>query len=265
MDDSRIQRIVIVGGGTAGWMTAAALSKLFAGKVAIRLIESDEIGIVGVGEATIPQIRHFNATLGLDENEFIRKTQGTFKLAIEFVDWTRLGHRYMHAFGSVGGRDLGLVQFYHYWLKLRLAGEVGPDLGEYTFNTIAARKHRFLRGAKVENSPLSHVFHAFHFDAGLYARYLRGISEARGVVRTEGRIVETLLRAEDGHIDAVVLESGEEVSGDLYIDCSGFRGLLIEQALETEAEAQAICMQTQDFTRAYNAFVAKEKPKFEGN
>ena len=208
MDDSRIQRIVIVGGGTAGWMTAAALSKLFAGKVAIRLIESDEIGIVGVGEATIPQIRHFNATLGLDENEFIRKTQGTFKLAIEFVDWTRLGHRYMHAFGSVGGRDLGLVQFYHYWLKLRLAGEVGPDLGEYTFNTIAARKHRFLRGAKVENSPLSHVFHAFHFDAGLYARYLRGISEARGVVRTEGRIVETLLRAEDGHIDAVVLESG---------------------------------------------------------
>ncbi|MBP6692216.1 MAG: tryptophan 7-halogenase [Xanthomonadales bacterium] len=233
MDDSRIQRIVIVGGGTAGWMTAAALSKLFAGKVAIRLIESDEIGIVGVGEATIPQIRHFNATLGLDENEFIRKTQGTFKLAIEFVDWTRLGHRYMHAFGSVGGRDLGLVQFYHYWLKLRLAGEVGPDLGEYTFNTIAARKHRFLRGAKVENSPLSHVFHAFHFDAGLYARYLRGISEARGVVRTEGRIVETLLRAEDGHIDAVVLESGEEVSGDLYIDCSGFRGLLIEQALET--------------------------------
>ena len=233
MDDSRIQRIVIVGGGTAGWMTAAALSKLFAGKVAIRLIESDEIGIVGVGEATIPQIRHFNATLGLDENEFIRKTQGTFKLAIEFVDWTRLGHRYMHAFGSVGGRDLGLVQFYHYWLKLRLAGEVGPDLGEYTFNTIAARKHRFLRGAKVENSPLSHVFHAFHFDAGLYARYLRGISEARGVVRTEGRIVETLLRPEDGHIDAVVLESGEEVSGDLYIDCSGFRGLLIEQALET--------------------------------
>ena len=140
MDQTQICKVVIVGGGTAGWMTAATLSKLYPGRLDIRLIESDEIGIVGVGEATIPQIRNFNATLGLDENEFIRQTQGTFKLAIEFVDWVRPGHRYMHAFGPVGGRDLGLVQFYHYWLKLRLAGEVGPDIGEYTFNTIAARK-----------------------------------------------------------------------------------------------------------------------------
>ena len=259
MDDQRIRNVVIVGGGTAGWMTAAALSKLLDRGLSIRVVESDEIGIVGVGEATIPQIRHYNATLGLDENEFLRKTQGTFKLGIEFVDWTRLGHRYMHAFGPVGGRDLGLVQFYHYWLKLRLAGEVGPDIGEYTFNTIAARKHRFLRGTKMQDSPLSRVFYAFHFDAGLYARYLRGISEGRGVVRTEGRIVDTVLRPEDGYIDAVVMESGEKIAGDLFIDCSGFRGLLIEQALKTGYEdwsrwlpvnrALAVpCMSSEDFT-----------------
>jgi tryptophan halogenase len=232
MEDHRIRNVVIVGGGTAGWMTAAALSKLMP-QLAIRVVESDEIGIVGVGEATIPQIRHFNATLGVDESEFLRKTQGTFKLGIEFVDWTRLGHRYMHAFGAVGGRDLGLVPFWHYWLKLRLAGEVGPDIGDYTFNAIAARRHRFLRGANVENSPLSRVFYAFHFDAGLYAKYLRGLSEARGVVRTEGRIVETALHPESGHVEAVVLASGERVAGDLFVDCSGFRGLLIEQALGT--------------------------------
>jgi tryptophan halogenase len=166
-----IREVVIVGGGTAGWMTAAALAKLFGPVLNIRLIESDEIGIVGVGEATIPQIRLFNSSLGIDENQFIRETRGTFKLGIEFVDWTRPGHRYMHAFGPVGGRDLGLVPFYHYWLKQHRRGRAGA-LDEYSFNAVAARAGKFLRGANVQNSPLSNVFHAFHFDAGLYAGFL---------------------------------------------------------------------------------------------
>jgi tryptophan halogenase len=236
MEDHRIQRIVIVGGGTAGWMAAALLSKLLGRGVAIRLVESEEIGTVGVGEATIPQIRHFNATLGLDEDEFVRMTQGSFKLGIEFVNWTRLGHRYIHTFGTTGGRDLGLVQFYQYWLKLHLAGEIGPDIGEYTFNAIASRKNRFMRSANVQNSPLSNVAYAFHFDAGLYARYLRGKSEERGVVRTEGKVREVVQNVESGFIDAVVMESGERIDGDLFIDCSGFRGLLIEQTLKTGYE-----------------------------
>jgi len=236
MEDHRIQTIVIVGGGTAGWMSAALLSKVLPPTVKIRLVESEEIGTVGVGEATIPQIRHFNTTLGLDEDEFIARTQGTFKLGIEFVNWTRLGHRYIHTFGTTGGRDLGLVQFYHYWLRLHLSGETGPDIGEYTFNAIASRKNKFMRSPNIQNSPLSNIAYAFHFDAGLYARYLREKAEARGVMRTEGKIKTTLLRADDGFIEAVELESGERIAGDLFIDCSGFRGLLIEQALHTGYE-----------------------------
>jgi tryptophan 7-halogenase len=230
-----IRRVVIVGGGTAGWMSAAALSKLLDRKIEIRLIESDEIGIVGVGEATIPQIRLFNATLGLDENEFVRQTQATFKLGIEFAGWLREGSAYLHAFGPVGGRDLGLVPFYQYWLKLHLAGEAS-GLGDYVFNAIAARGNRFMRSADIQNSPLSNIAYAFHFDAGLYARFLRTYGEARGVMRCEGKVVDTLLNAESGFIEAVQLQSGERIEGDLFIDCSGFRGLLIEQTLQTGFE-----------------------------
>jgi tryptophan 7-halogenase len=231
MDDTRIKNVVIVGGGTAGWMAASAMSKLLGSQVTIRLIESDEISTVGVGEATIPQIKLFNATLGLDENDFMRKTQGTFKLGIEFVDWRRLGHRYIHSFGVVGGRDLGLVPFYHYWLRKNLHDHEA-DVGEFDLNVVASRKGKFMRAIQAPDSPLEKIGHAFHFDAGLYAKYLRGYSETRGVIRTEGKITETLLRPDDGFIEAVVLESGEKVQGDLFIDCSGFRGLLIEQALK---------------------------------
>ncbi|MCB1606051.1 MAG: tryptophan 7-halogenase [Xanthomonadales bacterium] len=235
MDPNRIRKIVIVGGGTAGWMTAATLAKLLQRKVEIELVESEQIGTVGVGEATIPQIRLFNATLGLDEDEFVRRTQGTFKLGIEFVDWTRVGHAYHHAFGAVGGRDLGLVQFYQYWIKQQLNGGI-DEIGAYTFNAIAARQNRFMRPAQIQNSPLSNIAYAFHFDAGLYARFLREFSERLGVVRSEGMVKQTLLNAESGFIEAIVLDDERRISGDLFIDCSGFRGLLIEQALHTGYE-----------------------------
>ena len=231
----RIRKVVIVGGGTAGWMAAAMLSKLMGRALDITLVESELIGTVGVGEATIPQIRLFNATLGIDENEFMRMTQGTFKLGIEFVDWLQPGHRYMHAFGAVGGRDLGAVPFHQYWLKSRQAGRADV-LDRYVFNAVAGWRNRFLRGADVVNSPLGNVAHAFHFDAGLYAKYLRGLAEARGVTRIEGTIGDVRLRGEDGFIESVVLDDGRVVEGELFLDCSGFRGLLIEQALHAGYE-----------------------------
>ncbi|MEW6373412.1 MAG: tryptophan halogenase family protein [Pseudomonadota bacterium] len=235
MQNEPIQDIVIVGGGTAGWMTAAALSTVLNGRYNIRLVESDEIGIVGVGEATIPMIQRFNRVVGIDENDFMRATQGSFKLGVEFVNWGRKGERYMHGFGRLG-QDLATVPFEQYWLKMRRLGKAAP-LEEYSIARMAAKANKFMPARHdLPNSPLAEIAYAYHFDASLYARYLRKLSEARGVQRIEGKIVRATRREGDGFIDAVELESGARVAGELFIDCSGFRGLLIEQALETGYE-----------------------------
>jgi tryptophan halogenase len=232
-NEARLENIVIVGGGTAGWMAAAALARTLELPVSIRLIESEDIGTVGVGEATVPHLRAFNDTLRIDEVEFVRAVRGTFKLGIQFVDWGSLGTSYVHGFGTIGHEYRGLP-FHQYWTRLHMAGKA-QDIGQYSLNTAAAPAGRFISGATdvPKNSPLSQVAYAYHFDAGLYAQFLRRYAEARGVKRIEGEIVDVTLRGADGFIESVTLKSGAKVSGDLFIDCSGFRGLLIEQALKT--------------------------------
>jgi tryptophan 7-halogenase len=225
-----IRSIVIAGGGTAGWMAAAALSKtLPPERLKITLVESEEIGTVGVGEATIPIIQLFNKLLNSDEDEFVRATKGTFKLGIEFADWLRPGHRYFHPFGRFGD-DFGVTPFHQQWLRARAFGYSVP-LGEFSLNTVAALQGRFQR-ASADSPPVFNTFgHAYHFDASLYAKYLRGYAEAHGVERIEGKIAEVNLRADDGHIESLRLEDGRTLGGEFFIDCTGCRALLIGQAL----------------------------------
>jgi tryptophan halogenase len=230
--DKRIKKIVIVGGGTAGWMTAAVFARFLKnGYSDIRVIESEEIGIVGVGESTIPQMRLFIRLLELNEDEFVRKTQATFKLAIEFSDWNQIGHQYYHPFGPYGQNMEG-VSFHAYWLKLHAMGEAA-SLVEYSLESLAAQQSRFMRPIAERNSPLSGIGYAYHFDAALFAKLLREFSEQRGVSRAEGRIADVNLNGESGFIEAVTLANGMRIEGDLWIDCSGFRGLLIEKSLKT--------------------------------
>jgi tryptophan halogenase len=226
-----VRSIVIVGGGTAGWMTAAALSNLLGPTCPIRLVESDEIGIIGVGEATIPHIRQFNRALGIDEDAFLRATQGTFKLGIEFVNWGVQGARYIHGFGRVG-QPSDALPFHHFWLRLNALGKASP-LAAYSMNTVAPRQGKFMRARPdMAGSPLQDLDHAFHFDASLYAQFLRAYAERHGVLRTEGKVAQVLQRESDGFIDAVVLDDGERIAADFFIDCSGMRALLIEQTLK---------------------------------
>ena len=230
-----VRQIVIVGGGTAGWMTAAAFSKVLGPAYRIRLVESDEIGIIGVGEATIPHIQEFNRALGLDEDVFLRETQGTFKLGIEFVNWGGLGDRYIHGFGRVGQATAALP-FHHFWLRMHQRGLASP-LEAYSINTVAPLQHKFMRARlDMRGSPVADIAHAFHFDASLYARFLRRLAESQGVQRTEGRIARVTQREPDGFVDAVVMDSGERIEGDFFVDCSGMRGLLIEQTLKSGYE-----------------------------
>lgn len=214
LNANRIEKIVIVGGGTAGWMAAAGISKILGSMpdFSIELIESDEIGTVGVGEATIPQINLFNGLLEIDERDFVRATNATYKLGIEFRDWTRLGHRYVHPFGFYEIDMLG-VEFHHHWLKGRAAGNSTP-LDAYSLGIVAGLQGRFVHPQMDQpNSPLSRIGYAFQFDASLYARYLRRMAESFGVVRTEGRIVEVLQNAETGFVETLVLEDGRRVPG----------------------------------------------------
>ncbi len=231
MTEQRVQKLVIVGGGTAGWITAAAFAKLLGSNLSIELVESEAIGTVGVGEATIPQIIRLNSILGLDEADFLKSTYGTFKLGIEFVDWGRKGDKYLHTFGDTG-LNFGNVPFHHYWRRHDRLKADAPGLWHYSLHQQVANEARFAHMDKVGNTAMTGLAYAYHFDASLYARYLRTYSKARGVTRTEG-IVESVARnGESGDIASITLKDGQIIEGDFFIDCTGFRALLLGQELE---------------------------------
>jgi tryptophan halogenase len=221
----KIEKVVIAGGGTAGWMAAAALAKLLGKTLDITLIESDEIPTVGVGEATIPTLLTLHELLGINEREFMAEVNGTFKLGISFENWRGLKEDYIHSFGFTG-KDCWAAGFQHFWLKGKELG-FSKDFGDYCSELVAAQQNKF---AVTPNHGLNY---AYHIDAGLYAKFLRKLAEKFGAKRVEGKIVDVSQNNETGYIEKLTLASGKIVEGDLFIDCSGFRGLLIEQTLHT--------------------------------
>tara|TARA_R110002012_G_scaffold61745_3_gene161981 strand:+ start:1080 stop:2579 length:1500 start_codon:yes stop_codon:yes gene_type:complete len=228
LETQNIRRVVIAGGGTAGWIAAASLSRLLGPLLDITLVESDAIGTVGVGEATIPTHRTFHHLMGIDERDFMRATKATFKLGIAFEEWGGLGDRYIHSFGQVG-KSNWMGEFYNIWMYAQERG-IGAELDAYCFELQAAEAGRFFTSDK------ANINYAYHLDASLYAKFLRTFSEAKGVKRVEGLIEEVEQDGESGFITALKLQSGERIEGDLFIDCTGFRGMLIEQTLKTGYE-----------------------------
>jgi len=227
-----IKTITIVGGGTAGWMTAAPLALRLGRACAIELVESADIGTIGVGEATLPTVRYYNRSLGIDEADFIRKTKASFKLGIEFKDWGHIGNRLFHGFGDFGPSIENRSPYMH-WLRLKAADPAFPSHEEWSVATVLARQNKFTPPSGDRPSASNAYTYGYHFDAGLYAAYLRDYAVKRGVVHTEGKIVDVELDAESGFIRAVRLGDGRRIAGDLFIDCSGFRGLLIEGAMKS--------------------------------
>jgi len=229
MQAGPIQRIVIAGGGTAGWMAAALFAHMLKSPAAeIVLVESDEIGTIGVGEATVPLMTQFNGVLGIDERDFVAKTNGTFKLGIEFRDWGEVGNVHFNGFGDFGDAIQGISP-HHHWLKLHQLGDPSP-IEDWSMPYAAARRDRFVPPEAMHGEAAFYKY-AYHFDAGLYARYLRGYAEAKGVQRREGRIADVKLDPETGHVAGLRMDDGGEVEGDFFIDCTGFVGLLIGKAL----------------------------------
>ena len=234
MQAEAVKRVIIVGGGSAGWMTAAGLANALGRECEIVLIESEEIGTAGVGEATIPPIKYFNQRLGIDEATFLRETNGTFKLGIQFNNWTRIGDSYFHPFGQYGA-EFDQVPFYHFWMREHLKGDPTP-IDEYSMAWAAARAGKFDHPVPDRRNIRSTYDYAYHFDAMLYARYLRTYAEALGVTRHEGRVVDVARHDDSGFIRAVTMEDGRSFEADLFVDCSGFFGLLIEKTLQTGYE-----------------------------
>lgn len=224
-----IQKFVIVGGGSAGWMTAASMANDLDKACEIHLVESEAIGTIGVGEATIPPIIKFNNRLGIDEQTFLSATRGTYKLGIEFIDWARKGESYFHPFGNFGPQ-IGKVGLHHHWLRSRAHGDTSPFC-DLSINWAMASRNRFAL-PKPAGPILGQSAYAYHFDASLYAGLLRRYAEERGVIRHEGEIVDVTLRPDNGFVEKLTLSDGREIAGDFFFDCSGQRGLLIEGALK---------------------------------
>ena len=231
MSGKPIRKIVIVGGGSAGWMTAAPLAQRLPPECEITLIESPEIGTIGVGEATLPTIRFFNKALGLDGADFVRKTKATFKLGIEFKDWGHIGNSIFHGFGDYGP-SIEIRSPHMHWLRMQGLDARFPSLDEFSVSGVMARNMRFTPPVGEQASASNAYSYGFHFDAGLYATYLRDYAVRLGARRIEATIVEVVLHPTNGFIEAITLHDGRRIEGDLFIDCSGFRGLLIEGALK---------------------------------